>query len=391
MRISIRSITKIGVLACLTYVMWYKWVYGDQISLLYTIAAISIGSAVIGLGLERISLGKVFPFTCFNDVIMCVYSLLFGMFVATSPSVLVSTIFTYLAFSLVCLAACYASWKDGFDWLLIGLIGIAILCSIWTLTRGYERVGYGLVLSATNNPHTLGFVMNLGLFAVAYRSKNTTKSFFWNLLLIALFVYVIVQCGSRKCLLAAVFVVIPWLWVEIKSIYKNGTAGQRIVANILVVLIVIGVAYFFKEIYINSKSYDRMINIEESNANKARLFYFKLGFELFLDSPVFGIGLGQFALLNPDLTYSHSVISEAVASWGLIGSMMYFIPIIAVCRRAFHIAKAKRDKESIMIASLCAMELFMAFLQIYFYLLPHMIAWAIIALFVKNNSEKKIT
>ena len=132
-----------------------------------------------------------------------------------------------------------------------------------------------------------------------------------------------------------------------------------------------------------------MTNIEESEANKSRLLYFKMGFEFLFDSPVFGIGLGHFAVFNPDATYSHSVIPEALASWGIVGSLIYFLPIIVISYHVFRLAISKRDKLSIMIAGLCIMELFMAFLQIYFYSLQHMMAWGIIALFVKYNSLNK--
>lgn len=383
MKISFKTIAKCGVLGCLTYVMWYKWVFGDNILILYASAAISVMSMLVGLLLSRASIRKVFPYGCLNDVVMCVYSLLFGLFVAASKSVLFSTIGTYLSFALVCLAFCYASQDTGFDWLLRGVVLIAVLCAVWTITMGYYRSGYGMVLSPTNNPHTLGFVMDMGLFAVAYRSKSTIKSFAWNLLLGTLFLYIIIQCGSRKCLLAAVFIVLPWIWIELKKILKNGTSNQKLGIVLLLSLVAAGAAYYFFHIYVNSISYGRFSNIEESQSNRARLAFFGLGFQYFLDSPLFGIGLGQFALHNPAGMYSHSTIPEAIASWGAIGSLLYFIPILAASWRAFLLAKTRRDKESVMIAALCAMELFMSFMQIYFYSLTHMIVWAIIFMYLK--------
>ncbi len=384
----IRNITKGGVLACLAYVMWYKWVFGEQVFILYAAAVVAIVGMLLGIMFEKASIIRTIPFVCLKDNLMCIYSLLIGAFVATSFSVLVSNFFTYFAFSLACLAACYVSLKDGFDWLLKGFILVAIICAVWTLVKGYEKVGYGIVLSSTNNPHTLGFVMDLGLFAIAYRSKKSVKSFVLNLLFEVLFLYVIIQCGSRKCLIAAAFIVIPWFLIEIASIYKNGTSVQKVVATIIILFVIVGVVYYVKNIYVLSDSFNRMENIEESEANKARIRYFELGFEYFWTSPIFGIGLGQFAVLNPDATYSHSVITEAIASWGIIGALVYFLPIITITYRTFRLAIYKREKSFIMIAGLCAMELFMAFFQIYFYSLPHMIAWVIIALFVEKNNVK---
>lgn len=387
MKISCKTITKFGVLGCLLYVMWYKWVYGDNTLILYSAAAISVAGMLAGLLMSRASLMEVFPYGCLNDVVMCGYSLLFGVIVAVSQNALISTISTYLAFALVCLAFCYASHDTGFDWLLNGIMLIALLCSVWTLTKGYYRPGYGMVLSPSNNPHTLGFVMDMGLFAVAYRSKNTIKSFIFNLLLGTLFLYMIIQCGSRKCLVAAVIVILPWLWIELRKILKNGTSWQKIGIITLLILIVIGASYYYFNTFVNSISYERFAYIEESQANKARLSYFELGFEYFLKSPLFGIGLGQFAIHNPAGAYSHSTIPEAIASWGLIGSLLYFIPIMLVSWNSVKMARIRRDKESVLILALCIMELFMSFLQIYFYSLSHMIAWAVIFEFMKINSS----
>ena len=94
----VRNITKVGVLACLTYVMWYKWVYGEHVLILYATAAVAIGGMRMGALSENVYLDKVFPAVCYKDVVLCGYSLIVGIFIATSQSVLVSTIFTYLAF-----------------------------------------------------------------------------------------------------------------------------------------------------------------------------------------------------------------------------------------------------------------------------------------------------
>lgn len=385
MVISLKTITKCGVLGCLAYLMWYKWIFGENAIILYATAGISVISMLAGLLMSKVSLSKVFPYGCLNDVVMCFYSLLFGIFVAVSHNTLFNNIITYLSFALVCLAFCYASKDTGYDWLLIGFILIAVLCSFWTLTKGYNIGGYGRVLSPTNNPHSLGLVMDMGLFAVAYRSKNTIKSFVLNLLLGALFLYMIIQCGSRKCLVAAIIIVLPWIWIELKKILKNGTSWQKVGIITLLVLIIVGASYYYFNTFVNSTSYERFANIEESRANQARLFYYELGFEYFLESPLFGIGLGQFAIYNPLGTYSHSTFPEAIASWGLVGSLLYFIPLLVACWRSVLLAKAERDKESVLIVALCIMELFMSFVQIYFYSLSHMIIWAIIFVFIKQH------
>ena len=391
MKISYKDISKLGVLICLMYVMWYKWVFGDNLKILYFAAAASVFSMIIGLTLNESSIFKIFPFGCFKDIIMCFYSVFTGIFVAISYSALFNTIETYFAFAMVCLACCYASTDTGYDWLLKGFIYIAVLCSLWTMIYGYYRPGYGMVLSETNNPHTLGFVMVLGIFAAAYRSKDSIRSFIWNLLLEILFLFVIIQCGSRKCLIASILVLLPWLWMEYKTILKKGTFLEKMIITLLFLILVIGVVYYYYNTFIYSTSYERMAYIEESQANEARISYFGLGFSYLLYSPILGIGLGQFAILNPNATYSHSTIPEAIASWGIIGSLIYFIPLLLASYRSFILAKKIHDKKAIMIFSLCVMELFMALLQIYFYSLQHMIVWMIIFLYVESHYSVKKT
>ena len=327
MRISLKSIAKIGIITCLGYNMWYKWAFREINIVLYATVAIAAGCMLIDLLFINTNEKLVIPYGSVNDLIMCVYSLLTGFFLAISRYALLNSTKTYFSFVLVCITVYYASSEEGIDWMLKGLIAIAALCAIWTMLYGYYRPGYGMVLSKANNPHTLGLTMDIGLFALAYRSKFNIKSFSIHLVFALLFLYTIVNCGSRKCLIAATFIIIPWFVLSFREVSKSGKNIDKLfIICILLIFLLFGINYYHNG-FTETASYERFENIENSEANKTRLNYYELGWEFLLESPAFGIGLGQFSIRNPLGGYSHSTIVEAFASWGLLGGLLYFLPI----------------------------------------------------------------
>lgn len=53
------------------------------------------------------------------------------------------------------------------------------------------------------------------------------------------------------------------------------------------------------------------------------------GMEMWMDSPMFGNGLGAFTAYSGYHTYSHNTYTEILSSFGLIGFVVfYFLPIV---------------------------------------------------------------
>ena len=179
----------------------------------------------------------------------------------------------------------------------------------------------------------------------------------------------------------------PWLFFAFKQVYRTGTSRDRWLITFFYIIIITAAVWYYLHEFVGSNSYERLANIEESQANQSRIKYYQLGFEFFVDSPVFGIGLGQFALRNPNGAYSHSTIIEGIASWGTVGSLLYFVPLLTATYRAIKLAFRSSDQQAVIIAALCIMELFLAFLQIFFYSFQHMIAWSIIFVYIHKHLE----
>ncbi|OJF90273.1 hypothetical protein AX762_11760 [Alkalibacterium sp. 20] len=51
---------------------------------------------------------------------------------------------------------------------------------------------------------------------------------------------------------------------------------------------------------------------------------------VFQNSPIFGIGFDNYRLTSLYQTYSHSTYAEVLATTGLIGSIIYFIPYLII-------------------------------------------------------------
>ena len=94
---------------------------------------------------------------------------------------------------------------------------------------------------------------------------------------------------------------------------------------------------------------------------------YKIAARIFLDKPLFGGGFDQYQFWSGSGAYSHSTYAEAIADLGFVGSVLYFIPIIAAGYRLFGLAfrKGRTYKSQITLALFCA-EIFLGVGQIFF-------------------------
>lgn len=385
-KFELHSIAKLFVYIFLLYIMWFIYIFGEKRIILYGSILVAAGLMISDLAQSHKSIREICPGAVSVNLVMCVYSLLFGFFVARDVSALTSAVKTYAAFSLVCIVICYISKEEnGIDWLLNGLIIICIVEAVYVLTRGFYVYGYGYVLGPDHNPNTLGVNMDMGLFCLAYKSINNTKynsKYILRYLIIAiLFLYVIIGCGSRKCLIAGAIMCVLWLYPLFLSIWKKGNGNSRVLLILGIVVLAFGIFYCYKNMYMSSESYNRMQTLETESNDGKRVRYYRLAFEYFSEQPVFGIGLQQYRIWNPSHAYSHSTYAEALASWGVVGCILYFVPLLSA---GFVALKQSLNKTSSytprIVFGLWVMELFLGIGQIWFYDIEHLIAWTVIAL-----------
>ena len=373
---------------------WFIYVIGEKSIILYASILISTICVLFELIRNKQSIFDIFPTGILINIVMCVYSLFTGVFVAQSTQTLISAVKTYASYSVVCFDICYITKEEkSIDWLTNFLIFSGIISSIYIIFRGSAVLGYGYVLGPTQNPNKLGLIMNLGIMSIAYKSVKTKKHELTYFILAALFLYTIIGCGSRKSLLAALIICFFWLLTTIRQIWNKDNQLSRYIMFCLIALSAYAVYYYYSHVYIHTYSYNRMEtfgNIEESHANQLRIIYYQRAFQYFLEHPVFGIGLAHFAIWNPNHGYAHSTYAEALADWGFIGCTIYFFPALAVGKRLINNLVFRIDTDITRL--LCAMwivELFLGIGQIWFYEIEHFIIWTLLYLCCDMTKAKK--
>ena len=393
LEIRMHKIAKIFVYFFFIYVLWFIYVFGEHVIILYGTALAA--TVFVGYGMIRTgtNIRSFCPWGVFLNFIMCVYSILTGIFVAKDQEVLFSAVKTYGALSIVCFDICYISNKEkSIDWLADFFILINIVCSLQILVRGFYVLGYGYVLSADQNPNILGLTMDLGVFSVAYKSVKTKKRKLLYFCIAVLFLYTIINCGSRKCLIAALIICALWLSTFAFQMWKKGVYA-RIGLFFILGALAFGVLYYYQNVYVHTYSYNRMEilgSTEKGTSSQIRTMYYQYALDYFYEHPLFGIGLAQFAIWNPKHGYSHSTYAEVLANWGFVGCLLYFIPAIVVGVKLIRALVKGSDPEMTRIfIALWAMEMFIGVGQIWFYQIEHLTAWTIIFLYYDMHFAEK--
>ena len=387
------KITKLSAIVLIFYVLFYCQVWGNNHLILYGTAIISVVNMLVYCFQQgHIDLTKV-PFGVWNNLIMVLYALITGFFVSYNYGATIKSCVTYAAFSMVCVAICYVSAEEGsFEWVLKVLIALAFTCAVYALFRGAYWQGYGRTLSLMNNPHALAAVMYLGIFSVAFirRNKNKVASAV-SIILIALFYYSIIECGSRKYLISSGALIIILLAAIFKDQLEKSDTQNKIIWIILGVLFTLLAIWLFRSVYSQSYTYLRMQDMDDAG-NQYRILYYRKAWDIFLEHPFFGGGYDQFRYrTNYGIVggYAHSTYAEAIADFGFVGCIIYFLPIFYVSYQIIKRAViTERNYTSLLLGAFCIAELFLGVGQIFFMEFYHFLAWMILFYYSKKaNTE----
>lgn len=392
--LSLYKIVELFICVFLTYIICAKFVIGDAPIILYGSVSGALFFMLIDLLLSGNNIRNMCPYGVVSNIIMCAYSFVTGFLGAKNLSALLGQTKTYLSFSIVCILICYITKREkSLEWLANFLIIVNLISAIIVLFRGYYIGGYGYVLGPDDNPNTLGFHMDIGLFCVAYKVRSNYRNIAKYFLIAIAYLFTIINCGSRKCLIAAIIICFLWITPFFLETWKKSDVNRRVILCILLLLAFCGIVYYYKKFYMVTYSYRRMHDLGtlEEDSSIHRLLYYRYALDFFLQRPLFGIGLAQFTYWNPLHQYSHSTYAEAIADWGLIGTTLYFTPILISGFRI--IRMIINDIEQYLpkvVFALWIMELFLGVGQIWFYGIGHLLSWTIIFLYIDMYYQPKI-
>ncbi len=397
-KLDLYKLCKWNVIVFIFYIFWYKYAYREIVNVIYITGIFAIACMAFDLLNNRSNIQHVFPSGVSVNLIMCVYSVITGIWAAVNYSALISEIKTYASYTLMCMAICYVTYyeKDP-GWIAKTLVAVAALCCVQVFFKGYHLAFYGYVMGPDNNPNEFGLVLDLGIFGVlfTYPKKKKAGKIISILLMIA-FVYFIVGCGSRKCLIAALILIIMWAFPMIKEKLLSGSNTDKVLILLSVIILIVAAVYYYQNVYVNTDSYNRMTILgdtsDESGSSAKRELYYRLAFEIFLNRPVFGAGFEQFRYYNQYGAFSHSTFAEAIASWGIIGCIIYFLPVVTIAIKLMRgRKKTKKPEMFLVLIALWVTEIFLGIGQIWFYSIEHLIAWTILYVVINKSDSKEET
>lgn len=369
------------------YTSWFREAYGVKQVVLYgsTIALTAFVALDILRG-RRIKLSEI-PSVIKMFLIFAIYAFVTGIVVAEDVGRCVSSLLTYIAYSVVCFDVYYISKNEGsFDWVftIIRLCGCIVAIYIFTRGYSYHTSGvYAITLGPNNNPNYLGLVMLVAVMAVVYDYERFIKRIWIYLPMVIAFTAVIVLSASRKCLICLGVLLIVWLILLIRAISKGqGTktiASLRRSGPVIILILVIGVAiggiYFFNT-FSSTNVYAKFLkSVNEGEGLNSRMLLYEEAWDMFLSHPIVGVGFDQYRVYSSIGKYSHSAYAEILSCHGLIGMAIFYIPIFSMYIKnlKFCIRDRFRDYTAAVILLIFTVELILGIGQIFIYEFFHLL------------------
>jgi O-antigen ligase len=198
--------------------------------------------------------------------------------------------------------------------------------------------------SFTANPNYAGFLCLYGLFGLAYflwyRKRQGLT--FWPLLALPFIVITLVLSGSRKSL--ASFGVFALMWALLA--YGRAKAFK---ARSVLVLVAVAAALYVSGRFVVEKTHagERFRRSAATpSLDVSRFELYQEGWTMFLQSPVRGVGLGNFVTRSSGAAYAHSDSIEVLATTGFVGFVLYFSIYLVLWLRLRRIRKEHQNATS---------------------------------------------
>lgn len=382
---------KVFLSLLIIYYFWYNEAFSHSALIVYSCFFGACICIALHITFNGISMDKDIPLAITNCFVILVYTLVTGLVVSYNKTALMADWIMVLKYSAFAFMICYVSSSiKSIDWVLRLIILTSAISAIQLNINGYHAYTYRVSLSSHNNPNALGIMLSMGVFSIVFLCKKEVKSILFSLALITLLLFSIVETGSRKSFIVAVTMVILWMITFLKWIYKSDLTTVKIGTTVLLsIFIGIIVCYYLKN-FVGSNLQGRLNIFNEDDSNESRINYYRMAWNIFLDKPLFGGGLLQFAFWSGVGTYSHSTFAESIADFGFIGSTLYFVPLLITWCRSFKKAfysELTSYKNKMVFFFICG-EVFLAFVTILFSEVYHYVGIAIACWYVSCARER---
>lgn len=261
-----------------------------------------------------------------------IFAFVTGVFVSVSHEDLFISLKKILLTVLICncLIIILLNRVELIKYIMLGILISGVLNALSVqLGYGTEYVeNTGRAIGLQSNPNSLGLSMahaiSATLFFFLVLKKNKTIYLFLIACLL-IFGYTIFLSGSRKSLLS--FVVLALLFTPILiTKNKKRTSKNFIFYSAIILLVAYLLLSYFLPIFIEGTAVSERLEMGASRGGvqgDIRYTMYLAGVEIFLDKPLFGVGLGNYKNYFYTGQYSHSDYIESLTGTGLLGFLLY--------------------------------------------------------------------
>ncbi len=238
------------------------------------------------------------------------------------------------------------------------LLLVVPLCLFWyarstgQLATAQEggRGGSWRMTSFLANSNAVATLCLYGAFSVAYFLWNRKKQglVFWPLLALPFIASSLVASGSRKNLLVVGVFALMW------ALLTYGRAKNSRVRSVLLLLTVVAALYVAGRFVVESTRVGERFRQASGDRYGSRVRYnlYAEGWEMFVQSPIQGVGLGNFVAHSSTGQYAHSDLMEVLATTGIVGFLLYFSIYLVLWSRLRRVLASHPDPTSRYMAGL---------------------------------------
>jgi O-antigen ligase len=198
--------------------------------------------------------------------------------------------------------------------------------------------------SFTSNANSAGSLCVYGLFGVAYYLWNRTKLGLvaWPLLVLPFIGLTLLASGSRKSILSVGIFALAWTFLA----YGRGK-GSKLRPILLLLMIAAALLLAGRFIVESTPVGERFRKAAATpHFDTDRYALYQDGWMMFRQSPVYGVGLGNFVNYSHSAEYAHSDSMEALATTGIVGFVLYFSIYFVLWSRLRRILRKRKDATS---------------------------------------------
>lgn len=254
--------------------------------------------------------------------------------------------------------------------------------------------GGRLSLGEDFNANTFGVMLMYGIWSIIFTLHNEKTSFVRIVIIVflcLLLLYTIVQTGSRKSSIGSLLILVSY---AVYVLVGQGKIKERFSKVMIVPLFVAFIVFvYFKYIDAFLERSETLMNRMDDidTAGIGRWWLVKESFRVWLDHPIFGVGLDNSRYFTFTRQYAHNSYAEIFACTGLIGAALFF-PIfyrmlVFLINGVSRIKSLLKFPAKYYMIVLILVYLFVCFTQINIYNQTHMIVTYFILTFITINSK----